>query len=393
MTLFPNELFFNVSQFLYPEEIARASATGKQWCSLFNQPLIWKEKIKKHFPSEFQKIPSSPHDSRVHYRKQFDECMLNLISKMDGDQETLYYLMALGEQDWFQLGWMDIACDKLIDTDYGDCNPLDIIATAANAEFKTRLYKNISQGFRIRSTGRIDTHRRDAYGLTILYWAIVLDQNFEKVILPLVSQGSSFQEKWLFPGFGPAQIAVLYDNVNLLNQLLKQDPAMFFQKTIFGRVPMRTAVAAGSVNALRALFDFAGRQDIDADALLFEEDILQVAILSKSVEMVRMISQRYPTLINHPDTLGMPPLYKAASLQLVKIGEWLLSAGADSGQSCELADRLGKSETARLIRQLCAHRKRRFQGSHLFKPVKKARQEETRNDAKCDIQGPDRPRC
>lgn len=342
----PTELHSEITGYLYPGEIVNTALTCRAAFSAFTENALWRTKFSRHFLTEYKEDQSERMPGcklpKQHYFSLFKK---NFEYRYSGaDSEYIRFMVMLKEGDWDNLKKMNISVNMLMESEFSDCLPLEIITESAPQDFKDHLWRSISRGYNAPVSGRPDVRLKDSYGLTILYWAVFFNQSYDHVIRPLLAQGSSVNERCHFSGAQPIHVAAWYNMTDIIDGFLKDYPYTFHQTTCFDDTPILSAVQTGSLKSFECLLAYGISHETHFLSTLSEKPLLHFAVRSESLEMVKRIHCLYPHMIRQTNTEKNSLLYLAAENQLPDIAEFLWSHGADLDQACAMAEVQGLTE-------------------------------------------------
>lgn len=322
----PTELSLEILSHLNPEQIIASSTVSKLYYSYTNDNLLWKNRMRRHFPETFtalkhkEELYATDESFSINWKKEFETTYLYEYQKLTKIERLLFSLVKEGDLQQVKqkinkskrnlldlLSLVDIYGQTLLDH---ACEYPSLL---------NYFYRLIEQEYTIDNEISVLENKDNK---TILYWAIVTGQDVETIKLLIEKDKSVAWE-------GLLHAACLKNRLDVVNLLLSYKQG---RESINTYVKNKNSLQAACSNKrsskelIKTLLEKGAHIDYHLDSLCYEHNALHYACLSGNLDALRLILShpKGKQLINKTNLYNYTPFQLACSKGHIEIVRFLL---------------------------------------------------------------------
>lgn len=306
----PIEALIEIFSWLTPSMLGEIRHVNHQFYEVLDCNFFWEIKCKRHFPHRMAEI-SRPVNWYEVFRKLYEDDYKGLSI------EIRKYFSLVKEVDAETISSIGIPFDFLNYHDKQKNTLFFWIKLVNDQRILNDCYTSVLKTFS-KNDDSLDTSERDGNDRTILFWAIMCNQSVDHLSL-LLLQGSSLHEIYSARKIQPVHLLAKYGQVNLLKYVLELEPDLINAQDTNGHTNLNYALSTNQVSVIQYLL--SKKIDLNVTSLLTGNTVLHCAAELANVDIVKMLvkSGADTSLVNHNQNLALHIAAQNGQLEIVQI--------------------------------------------------------------------------
>ncbi len=310
---FPLELWFKVFSYFDIKTRLSLRFVNRNFEQVAIDDFFWKQRYQHHFSSDLPFVGTGWYEK---FRKQNEEEYIYVLKQ----NHSLFFLVK--ENDSKKLKEKTILFCALYEMDRQHETLLSWAQKMGNQDVLDHFYQIAVAAY--SNNEALDTAIVDDNNRTIFYWATACRQKDEELD-QLLARGSHLNEAYSYSQQQPIHIAAKKGYLGMMQYFLKKDPRLLNQMDATHRTPLFFAAANGQT----AITEFLLAQDgLEHNPLPYGTTALHLAAQHGHENIVQILVEKYPSLLNQTNDHHKTPLMHAAEKGHVAVVTYLLKQDA-----------------------------------------------------------------
>ncbi len=365
------EILLEIYSYLSPEAIRNTTLVNKELNTISSKDLaidktinsFWRSKFIQHFPYDFTQKDTH---GKFNWYAEFRNCYEATYKDLPLSTRKLFSIVK--ENDFESLKKIpNLRLDVLDSKDSNGISLFELVTIYDYQKIQDHFYL-CAQTYYAKNKFTLDTSKKDELGRTILYWAITLRQNLEQILM-LLDEGSTLDEtyKRCFAG-NPIHLAAKAGLIDVVKAFIEKNPLLLNRTDFNNQSPLLWASSEGhveiaeyllkkganlefatttprpthSANGRTALYwattkghhkmvNLLAKAGAITTTALGDKQFQPIhkAVFLGKLDLVRVLIEHNPDLLEEMDIDGHTPLYLAVGRGRADITDYLISKGAN----------------------------------------------------------------